>query len=65
MRGKKAKAIRRAVVRMFEANQAKFPMGYRRRGLTIFNVRRILYKRMKRLTNVEKMTMAQIGGLLV
>jgi hypothetical protein len=24
-----------------------------------------LYKRMKRLTNVEKMTMAQIGGLLV
>jgi hypothetical protein len=63
MRGKKAKAVRRAVVRLFEQDQARFPIGYQRKGGTLFNVRRVMYRRIKRLTNVESMTLKQIGGL--
>ena len=63
MRGIKAKAVRKAIGRLFDQNQAKFPMGYKLKGQTIYNVRRIMYQRIKRLTNVEKMSLAQIGGL--
>lgn len=63
MRGLKAKAVRKAIGKLFDQDQAKFPMGYKMKGRTIYNVRRIMYQRIKRLTNTEKMSIGQIGGL--
>lgn len=63
MRGKKAKEIRTALCKLFEANQGKFPVGYQQKGPQLINARRIMYQRLKRLCTTEKFSIGQIQGL--
>ena len=52
MNAKRAKCIRKAVLRLFE-NNPNFPMDKRRK----------MYQRTKRTINLERMTMCEIRGM--
>lgn len=65
MNGKRAKCVRITVLRLFEQNDSKFPMGYKKRGEQVFNVRRILYQRIKKLVDKERLTRTQIEAMYI
>jgi hypothetical protein len=60
MNNKRAKCVRKAINKFFTVNQDKFPVGEQMKGSTVFNVRRIIYQRMKRLVDTERLTNAEI-----
>lgn len=65
MNGKRSKTVRKAISRLFKSSPGQFPVGYKMKNNQIFSVRRIMYKRIKKLVNVERMDRAEIGGLFI
>jgi hypothetical protein len=64
MNEKRSKTIRRAVLRAFESAPTQFPVGYKVKGAgQLFSPRRVMYQRIKRLINVERLNRVQIEGM--